>query len=221
MKLNTLKAVADALAHIQERKVISHDNGTFGRMFECYFWTHELTKDKTRQELEVAAAKYQLLGKSDQLKEVAHKIQELPLPPVNMVFKLVSPITMLQGTKVISYQGKPYPVKMENVEYIYIPQDIVNGDFTSYVETGSMSSDMAGNDQPIIKLTLDRCILDVKEGARNNKGEVWRLPRAYVTAISFRSMQVAGSMMNTQRNTLNKLYGSVATEEFNAMLAQI
>jgi hypothetical protein len=192
--LKNLNEVQEALSKIAQRNSIEHDNGTFGIKVKCSLWHVEEQMDKEHQRL-MGIIVQKKFASMDYSQEKA-ALEALPAPKAMMVFKLVEPISV-KGTKVINFEGKQLSPEIKVCSEIYIPQDIVNAELVSHEKTGDTTTNINGMDVSIIELDLMKCLIDVKEGKRdvNNPSKWKKMPRAYVTDIPFRSLQVVGNMM--------------------------
>lgn len=206
-KLSSLEAVVNALQKVQTEASIGHSNGTTGREILCHYWDNEPVFDKARAEKETDLAKAILLGHNEDVTRLMAEIAALPAPKINLVFKLLQPMSRINGTKVSIAGGKTYQPVMTNVDLIYVPEDAVELDLVAYEEIGDMAEDKQGNEAEVIKLKIVKGILDVKEGKKNWKGDIVRNSRCYVTPISFRAMQIAGKILYNQEQDDNKTYG--------------
>lgn len=213
--LKQLQVVHDALAKIAKGNVVSDDNGTHGKSYKCHYWDFELVRDEARKELEILQARYALTSQVDKLKEVMEKIKNLPPAKMIMIFKLEKAME-ITGTKVYEFQGRKLNPKI-TTEYIYIPQDIIDGDFTSFTETAKKAVDKNGDETPIINLKLDSCIIDVVKEEINARNEVWKQARAYVTAVSYRAMQIVGKIMYSEKSNRLRLHGLLDKLELDSM----
>lgn len=206
--LTTLDAVATALANIQKSRTMDHDNGTFGKHVLASFYSYETVTPQEKRDLQKELIRWKLLGKKDKVRELQEKIDAIGADSVTMIFKLVTPIDSLTGTKAIpGNDGKVYHPVMKNVEYVYIPQDVYENDSVTYEETKEKTKDSIGNDVPIVDLILCRSIIDVSKEEKNSV-RVWKEARAYVTDVSFRAMQVVGRMMASEQRRVRDLWGT-------------
>lgn len=214
--LKNLAVVTEALAKIQTNALINHDNGTFGMKVKCHYYSVDKIKDKKRSDLETEITKKLLLGQD--ASELKAKLDELPPAKGIMTFKLVEPMSYLKGTKVVTFNGKNISPEVRNLEYIHIPQDILENDAVIGYEDvdGEVGQDIQGRDVQVIELNLAKCMMDVKEGRRDNYGKFSIAPKVYVTEISFRSMQIAGKMLSYAKMEQYKAWNMMSDEEFQA-----
>ena len=207
-KLAEFKEVQDALVAVATQSSINHDNGTYGKSYYCHYWGKEEVTDKAKAVLEEKIVKAIYGGHLEQVNELKEELNRLPKGKINMIFKLVEPIRRLKGSKISYGENKTYSPVMENVEYIYISEDNLNLNIAGFEETEDKRDDSQGNPATIIKLILTGAMLDVKEGMLDWKDESKELrsPRAWVTPISFRAMQIVGKVLGTEKKKLRELY---------------
>jgi len=205
--LKNFEPVMKAISKVATEVSVGHDNGTLGREFLCHYYDKEETFDKARQEILQALGRAMIKDEKHLIKTLQDKLVGLPPTKVNLIFKLTEPIKRLIGTKVQHDGETQYHPIMNNVKFIYVPEDAIDMEFLSFEETPDKDVDKFGNEAVIIKLKLDKGILDVKEGKLNWKDQEIRESRAYVTPVSFRAMQIAGKIMGEEQNKKRKMYG--------------
>lgn len=198
----------NAIAKVAQESTINHDNGTYGKELLVHYWDSESMFDKDRSELEKQMATMILSGASAQdIIQIRERIELLPKPKLNMVFRLVDPIAKITGTKVINDGQKSFSPVAMNVQFIYISEDMIDRDAITFLETTDSAEDKLGNVTPIISLKLKACLIDVKEPTTNYRGEMTRGARANITDISYRAMQLSGIVMRTTEDRKRKMYG--------------
>lgn len=198
----------NAIAKVAQESTINHDNGTYGKELLVHYWDSESMFDKDRSELEKQMATMILSGASAQdIIQIRERIELLPKPKLNMVFRLVDPIAKITGTKVINDGQKSFSPVAMNVQFIYISEDMIDRDAITFLETTDSAEDKLGNVTPIISLKLKSCLIDVKEPTTNYRGEMTRGARANITDISYRAMQLSGIVMRTTEDRKRKMYG--------------
>lgn len=198
----------NAIAKVAQESTINHDNGTYGKELLVHYWDSESMFDKDRSELEKQMATMILSGASAQdIIQIRERIELLPKPKLNMVFRLVNPIAKITGTKVINDGQKSFSPVAMNVQFIYISEDMIDRDAITFLETTDSAEDKLGNVTPIISLKLKSCLIDVKEPTTNYRGEMTRGARANITDISYRAMQLSGIVMRTTEDRKRKMYG--------------
>ena len=207
--LRNFQPVINALSQVAKEASVANDNGTAGKQYICHYWDNESVYDQKRAELDTQIAIAVLSGKLAEVAELRAKLAVLPSAKVNMVFKLMEPIRRVQGTKVvIGNDDKTYSPSMVDVQYLYIPEDAVEMELLQYEEIkGEVAQDKHGNDTAVIELKLVSGMIDVKEALYDRKGKMTRAPRASVTAISYRAMQVAGRIMYNSKESMRKVFG--------------
>jgi hypothetical protein len=168
---------------------------------KCYHFDTQHVKSKEYADLEakIIKKKFANLDYSEEYRQLA----ELPQGKAILVFKLLEPMT-IKGTKQVVHNGKAVSPEIKNCTEIYIPEDIINNDNAGlqYDQTDEKETDASGSESPVIILDLGKCIIDVAQGKRDWRDQSkWLVaPRAYVTDIPFRSMQVIGSMIGKEEN---------------------
>lgn len=203
--LSKFEAVKTALSQVVADASVT--NGTNGLQFAAHFYKNEYAYDEDRAQLTSDLAKALLNSQLDVSQSIQKKLEALPKPKVIMIWKLLTPIPHLKGTKVVYDGDKAMRPAMTNVEYLYIPEDSVKLGLLEYEETKDMGKDEMGRDAQILNIHLKKGIVDVKEGMKDRKGKEVRKARAYVTAIAFKSMQIAGKIMWSEKEAKRKLYG--------------
>lgn len=166
---------------------------------KCYHFDTQYVKTP-----EYVALEKQIIQKKFTSKDYSKEFEQLnslPKGKALLVFKLLEPMT-IRGTKQMIFEGKTVKPEAKNCTEIYIAEDIINNDAAGlqYEQTEDTEKDAAGQDSPVIILDLGKCIIDVVQGKRDWKDQSkWLVaPRAYVTDISFRSMQIVGSMIGKE-----------------------
>jgi len=204
----------DSVKKALEQVVADSDvnNGTRGMEMFCYYWTHENQYDETRQSLMNEMAKLVLLGRPDEVGMVREQIEKLGKPKIIVEFRLMKEIPLIRGTKTISDGSKLYSIQAENVKSIFIPQDSLAGDLLEYEETQDMSKDANGNDSAIIKLRINKGILDVVGEKLDRNQKVIQSKRVYLTAVSYHALQIVGRMKYNEETAKRRRYG------FNEMM---
>lgn len=208
-KLKEFEPVKQALIRVATEASIAFDNGTYGKELFCQYWNKEEVYDKERNDKEIEIARSILTGKADLVPGLKAELAAMPKPKINMIFRLMEPMKRLVGSKIAHDGGKVYSPIMEDIRDIYIPEDALDMDLVEFEDTEHKAVDEHGNETPVIKLKLVNAMLDVKEGKVDWKDETKeiRAPRVYVTAISYRSMQVAGKIMNNEGIKRRGMYG--------------
>lgn len=192
------KPVVDALAQVAKDAVQTHDNGTAGKTYLAHYWGDEQQTDTVRNQLNQDMTRA-ILKDPGAVAGIRAKILVLPPPKINMIFKLMEPIAHLVGTKIVKSGNKSFCPLMENVQFIRVPQDALEMDLLEYEEVkNKFEVDSDGEKTPVIKLKLKYGILEVTEKYTNWKGEVTRPSMAFVSAMSYRAMQIAGKILGKE-----------------------
>lgn len=218
--LKQLSIVAKALSRIQEKRLFSDDNGTNGETYRCYVWDSEIVKDKKFSKLEKERALAAFAGDAVAVERLEAEIAKLPAPTVNFVFKLVSPIGVVNGTKVFEHKGHIKPLVARGVEEFSMAQNVMEGKYYTMKETGEMATAANGEQTEVIDLTLTGCILDVAEAKYNENGKMWRPERVWATNVSFKSLQVVGRMLYKEKQAIERLRGVVSEAEYAELSQQ-
>lgn len=204
--LSKFTKVIEVLSKVASESTVS--NGTNGMELLCHYWRHEDIADKPRQDLETDIAKLVLQSANIELiKAKQAQLKALEPPKIMMIFKLLDKIPRLEGTKIV-YDGEKarHPV-MNNVDELYASEDSIKLGLLKYEETGDKATDSMGRETPIIKLKVEKGLIDVKEAIYDRNHKLVRAARASVTAISFKSMQVAGKLLWNENETKRKFLG--------------
>lgn len=216
--LKDFTVITEALQKIATSATPKHDNGTYGKTYQCYFWKMEEMYSKESNDLEVELAKAQLTGDMDRMNDLLQKRKTLPPQKMMVVFRLVKPISVT-STKVFQYGDKQMHYTDNNVQDIYINQDLITSDLLSFTETAKKQKDMSGLESMVIKLHLKECMLEVSKPEKNRRGEVYKESKCYVTAVSYRAMQIAGKILYQDSNAKLSLYGIMPDKELDALFS--
>lgn len=202
LKFDSVKKALDAV--VAENDV---DNGTSGIEFLAHFWEQENIWDGKRHELQTAVAAAWITGDLRLIKEKQTELEKLEKPKIIMAWKLIEPIPNIMGTKILRKDGKSFRLSMKKVDIVYISEDAIKLGLLEYEETNELGQDSQLRDAKIIKIHLKKGIIDVAAPIVDRNGKELRPKRAYVTPISYRSMQVAGEVINRQANEERRRYG--------------
>lgn len=203
--LSMFNSVKQALEQVVAESDVN--NGTQGITLIAHFWSQEYVFDEKRENLRTEIARAVLQSRLEDVKKLQSEMDALPKPKIVMEFKLLEPIARLQGTKIISDGEKTYKISMENVTSLYVPEDAVHLGLLEYEETDTVLKDSMGRDSQVINLRIKKGIIDVAAAVLDRNDKMVRNKRAYVTAISYSAMQVAGRLMNNERMAKRRRYG--------------
>jgi hypothetical protein len=203
--LSNFPTVVEALKQVVAESDVN--NGTQGVELMAHFWQQEYVYDEARETIRTDIAKAILQNRLDEVPALQAKLEALERPKVVMEFKLLTPIPRINGTKVMYDGQKTYKLTMEHVTSLFISEDVVKLGLLEYEETEDMAKDAQGRDAKVIKLRLKKGIIDLTAPIRDRKGAEIRPKRAYVTAISYAAMQVAGKIMYNEQLNKRRLYG--------------
>lgn len=203
--LGKFDLVKQALSQITAQSDVS--NGTQGIELLAHFWGSELVYDKAKAELQTQIAG-KILGRDlDSVKKLQEQLEKLPKTPVVTIWKLVEPIKRIQGTKIVHDGEKSLKISMENVTTLYIPEDAIKLELLEYEETKDIMSDSQGREAKVLRIKLKKGLIDVAAPIHDGRDRLVREKRAYVTAISYRSMQTVGELMSKERMNKRRRYG--------------
>lgn len=205
--LSNLPSVVKALSQVVADSTVTDNNGTAGIELLCHYWDYDIIKDENRRKIEAELAKAVLNKDIELANAFETDLKRLPSSEKLMIFRLLEPITHLQGTKVMYDGEKSYSPVMKNVQFLYIAEMSIKMGLLEYEETGEMAADKLGKETPVIKLKLKKGIIDVSAAIYDRNKRMIREARAYVTPVSYRSMQVAGKIIAQEREVKRKLYG--------------
>jgi hypothetical protein len=183
------------------------NNGTTGAELLAHFWQNDYVFDEKRQAAQTALAKAVLEHRIDDAKKLQKELESLDRPKIVMEFRILTPIPRIQGTKVITDGERTFKISMENVTSLFIPEDAVKLGLLEYEETEEVVKDAQGRDTTVIKLHIKKGLIDVAAPVVDRYGRVLRPKRAYVTAVSYGAMQVAGRVMRNEQNAKRKRTG--------------
>lgn len=208
--LSNLDSVKKALTSIAQSST-----GNAGQQIKCYHHDTQQVKTADYLGLEKEILKKKFSGQ-DYSKEY-DMITKIPLKNI-LVYKLLEPMT-IKGTKQVIQGDKAISPEIKNCTEIYIPEDIINNTSAGLMgeETGDMETDASGQEVPVINIDLGRCIIDVAAGKRDfNNTKKWLVaPRAFVTDISFRSMQIVGSLLAREKRASSDILNYLSDDQIN------
>lgn len=197
--------VVNALKQVAAENDVN--NGTGGIKFLAHFYEQEYVWDKDRHNLQVGVAKSILTGQLGEVTKLQDQLSKLPKPKIVMAWKLMEPIPLIKGTKVLHDGDKQFRIEMKNVGMLYIPEDSIALGLLEYEETKDLAVDSQGREAKILTIHLKKGIIDIAAPIIDRNDKVTRPSRAYVTAISYKSMQVAGQIMYNERMGKKRRYG--------------
>lgn len=203
--LSKFQLVKDALSQVVAESDVN--NGTAKITLLAHFYEQEYVYDKDREDLRTEIAIAVLRGEIDKVKPLQEKMDKLQKPKIIMIWRLLDKIPILNGTKTLSDGKKSYRLEMKNVDTLHIPEDAIKLGLLEYEETNDVMKDKMGRDAQVVKLHLKRGIIDVAAPLYNRKDEMIRPSRAYVTAISYKAMQVASDVMFKEKMASNRRRG--------------
>lgn len=204
-KFGKFEEVKKALEQVVSESDVN--NGTQGLELIAHYWSQEYAFDDEREKLRTDIARNVLQGNITEVKKLQAKMDSVEKPKIIMEFNLLTPIPRLEGTKVITDGERTYKLSMENVTRLFIPQDVVDYDLLEYDETEEKARDAQGREATIIKLRIKKGIIDVAAPIVDRFEKILRPKRAYVTAISFRAMQLVGQIANRERQAKRRRFG--------------
>lgn len=203
--LSKFESVKKALEQVVSESDVN--NGTSGIELLAHYWSQENVWDKERNSLQTEIAQKLLSNDITDVKALQDKLLKLPKSKIVMEFRLLQPIPRIQGTKIVTDGDKTFKINMENVTMLYVPEDSVKLGLLEYEETGDKATDSMGRETDIIKLHIKKGLIDIAAPVLDRFDRVIRPKRAYVTAISYKAMQVAGELMNRNRLKTKRRYG--------------
>jgi len=109
------------------------------------------------------------------------------------VFKLIEPIPFLEGTLDVTSGTKTRKMSLSNITTINIDSTLFSETYMSAEETGKTEKNIAGKDVDIVKLKLDKCMLDIMRPIIRGNNLV-RPATAYVTVVEASVLSQLGSL---------------------------
>lgn len=207
MKLSQFPVIAQAILQVSKENTMTHGNGTTGNEYFLHYWGSEEQFDAEKEKWITAKATAVLKGDSEGYKLAEAELGRLSKDvKYTLIFKLMEKISTLKGTKAAFDGQNKYQPVMHDVEFVYIQQDTMDLIDVDLENTGDKAMDNQGNEVDILKLTLKEGILDVKEGKLGYNNQIIRPSRAYIYAVSARSMQIAGSIMAAETKRKRNLF---------------
>lgn len=208
-----LSSVKKALEQVVAQSNVN--NGTNGMELFCHYWSQEEQYDKMREDLQLQMGRAAIEGRPDDVVKIRKLIESLPPAKIIMEFKLMTPIPVVRGTKTIYDGEKKLTITATNVRTFFIHEDSLLSELGVFEETEDIAKDSYGNDQPIIKLRINKGILDVKEAAYDNRDDdkpdnlkrIIRPQRVYLTAVSYATLQVVGRMKMNEKRAQRRRFG--------------
>ena len=109
------------------------------------------------------------------------------------VFKLIEPIPFLEGTLSVTSGTKTRKMSLSNVTTINIDSTLFSETYMSAEETGNTEKNVAGKDVDVVKLKLDKCMLDIMRPII--RGNNFVIPAtAYITVVEASILSQLGSL---------------------------
>lgn len=183
------------------------DNGTNGMELLAYPYSKDTVYDKEDAANRVKMAKALLTGDLATAAETQKILEQPRTPKVIMIWRLMTPIKRLSGTKILIDSGKTFTLAMEDVKELHIPEDTIRLGVIQAEESGEMAENIYGQPVPILKLKIAKGLIDVAAPVLDRFDKEIMPKRAFVTAISYRSMQVAGEILSRERFAKKRRYG--------------
>jgi len=191
------------------------NNGTRGIEILCHYWTYEYQFNEERQSLQNKMGDLALAGKPEELIKTRKELEALPKPKVVMEFRLMIPIPLIRGTKTISDGNKIFTISANDVKSIFFPEDALRSELATFEETGDTAKDLLGQDTPVVRLVINKGVLDVapeildpRDSRRPlEQRRILRGKRVYLTAVSYHALQVVGRIQAKEQYNRFKRYG--------------
>jgi hypothetical protein len=206
--LSALPALKAALAQIVTESDV--DNGTAGMEFYAYWYATEYIHNPERDALTKEIATAVLKGDYEKVLEKQEALKKLAKPEIMMEWRLLEPMKSLKGTKLVTIKRgedtKKYELNMKDVKSIYVSQMASKMKLIQWEDTDEVREDSQGRESKVLRMKLVKGLVDVAAPVFYGKKEV-RGKRAYVTPISYRALQTAGSMMFKERIEESRIEG--------------
>ena len=203
--LMDFESVRNALSQVVAESDVN--NGTEGLSFQAFLYTHEYAYDKERAALQNKITRAVLDGRLEEVLLLQKEMAVCAKPQVIMEWHLLKPIPRIQGTKIIHDGKTKYSIAMDDVEVIYIREDAVALGLLEYSETKQTRKDSRGEDAIVVKMQLTKGLIDIAAPIIDKFENEMKPKRAYVSAVSFRSMQVVGEMKMREGYAKKRRYG--------------
>jgi hypothetical protein len=206
--LSALPALKAALSQIVTESDVN--NGTAGMEFHAYWYATEFIHNPERDAINRDIARAVLGGDHTKVLSLQEQLTKLARPEIMMEWRLLEPIKSLKGTKQVSIkrgdETKKYELNMKDVKSIFVSESASKMKLIKWEETEEVREDSQGRESKVLRMILSKGLIDVAAPIIIAKKEV-RGKRAYVTPISYKSLQVAGSMMFKERIEDSKIEG--------------
>lgn len=183
--------LADMLT-AQSNSIVTTNNGTSGRTYTGVLEnTRYPVYNKEYEDLRLKMIKHQFAGETALAEQAALDMSKIEMD-WEYKFILDHPISMLKGTSSKEIDGQIKHTFMENVGEIWIKE--------SLEKKGAFILERGENGE--LKLTLSKCILEIKQARFNYKGEMVEPKKAYLTDISAKDFAAIMSIVG--RDELKK-----------------
>lgn len=211
--LMDFEAVKKALEQVVAESDVN--NGTNGMEFFCHYWSHENQYEERRQKLMEEMARSVFLNKPEEIIRIRELVEALEKPKIIIEFRLLLPIPLVKGTKTIVDDEGTHTISAENVRSIFIHEDSLKSQLGEFEETDDVAKDVMGRDTKIIKLKINKGLLDVKEAIVDsrddnrpeNQRRIIRPKMVYLVAVSFHALQVVGRMKQNEKRAARRRFG--------------
>ena len=211
--------VMEALATIQSNSLIEANNGTVGQVYEGWFWNHTklVTKEIRQLQAQLMSATFGNASE-EELSGIESKLAILTKDvKVDFVFRLLTPIPLLVGTKTATVGSVTKGLKMENVTDIHLHQNMLK--YVSFEKTQKKRQAIGGADQPVYRMKLDSALLEVVEEWRdfNDPNKITKPKTARVSNLSYSTMQAVGGLVRSISNERTRMMGYTDMAEIMAI----
>jgi hypothetical protein len=194
-------------------------NGTWGIELLCSIWSAKELYDKAREKNKTDIIKYSMKGEYSKVRDSQALLDAMPKPLQYLILRLEEEMPILQGTKDIKVLGELRHPEATNIKEVLLMPDLVEYEFVSLETTGKMTKNINGDETHIIKMSLTRSMLDVKEKTYDSWGKKQENEKVWVTNIPFKLKQVIGGIMGREKVSLNKLKGLMSETEIEQLEA--
>ena len=183
------------------------DNGTKGMEFTAHFWEQNNIFNKQKNELLGKLGTAWMNGDVKSFEEDADKMNDIESTMKMLTWNIIPSIGLVYGTKQYKEDGKVYRLKMENISKLYISETAVRLKLIQFEETNEMALDAMGRETPILRMKLVKGLIDIAPPVSNWKGIEIVPKRAFVTAISYSALQIAGELKAEMNRRSKKRIG--------------
>jgi hypothetical protein len=178
-----------------------------GMEFLAYSYSQDTIYDKKKADNLLKMSTAWINGDLKTVEEMQKLVDNPDPSKIIMIWRLINPIKKIMGTKILHNGDNTFTLSMENVKDIYIPQDAIKLGLIEAEDTGDKAEDAHGKEVSILRMKVVKGLIDVAAPILDRFDKEVQPKRAFVTPISYRAMQTAGTIMAGERLAKRRRYG--------------